>query len=306
MIDDIDILLETVPEATIDKPVIQSPRLNPPMLATIQQNSMTNLHMARSPNLLNRPAPVRQGGNQDIHQLNLAKFTGAAPKVTPLPMDYSLFFFFKYSLNYIFDYYLTMTVFQSLKLGKYHTRLTKFNLISFLNYMVNYLYIPTKKFCPSTSIEVYCKVRDDIVANYEYIRLLVFNFLSFIITNTANNQSQSSQKEIKIYVEYDNLSESEGTFKFCFEFSEPNAIIPYQKLKDLLEANKQLEVTPETIERFYKYMDVGLFVSFCVIKNIYGKELKIDIRGDVIKIIFEVSGKHSENKCIYEVIFKIN
>jgi hypothetical protein len=48
-------------------------------------------------------------------------------------------------------------------------------------------------------------------------------------------------------------------------------------------------------------MDVGIFVSYFIIKKIYNKELKIDTINDRVRISFEINGKHLENKNLYEV-----
>ena len=216
--------------------------------------------------------------------------------MTPAPVitDYTLIYFFKYSLNYIYDYYLTLTVFNSLKINKFNNKVTKFCLFNFLNYMVNYLYIPSRK--QSANIEVNCRFKDEIVANYEYMRLIIFNFLSFVI----NNSQSDSPNDIKIFVDYENLSEIDGLFKFSIEFNENSALISYDKIKQILESNEKLDVTPEQISKF-KLFDVGIFVSYFIIINVYKKQMKVETNYDQVKISFEINGKYVENKNLYDV-----
>ena len=137
-----------------------------------------------------------------------------------------------------------------MKICKFHNRLTKFSLINFLNYMILYLYIPSKK--QISNVELNCRIKDDIVANYEYLRLIIFNFLSFIINNSQSN----IPNDIRIFVEYENLSEIDGIFKFSFEFNENSALISYDKIRSILESNDNLDCTSNQINKFKLLDDI--------------------------------------------------
>lgn len=294
MIEDIDMMLENTLEVPVEKQITSSPKK--PAILNVNPNPILNI--ARSPNLYRGNQSNLRQGTPELHH-NLLKLIGQQRSIAQ-SIDYTLIYFFKYSLNFIYDTQLTMTVFQSLKLCNFHNNVTKFNLSYFLNYMANYMYVHMKKQGINNSIEIYSKIKDEIIANYEYLRILIFNFLNFIFNNTQTDPL-IGRKDLKIFVEYENISEADGLFKFFFEFSEENPIIAYDKLLSLLEANHKLEVSPDHIEKFYKYMDVGIFVSYFIIKRIYNKELKIDIINDRIRISFEINGKHLENKNLYEV-----
>ena len=286
MIDDIDLILTNTQECAAEKKV-QSPI-----------NSMFNIvpnKITKSPNLFKPKQSLTIRPDQiEIHK-NLAKLVGQNLNSAPIVIDYSLIYFFKFSLNYIYDYNLTLTVFESLKICKFHNRLTKFSLINFLNYMILYLYIPSKK--QISNVELNCRIKDDIVANYEYLRLIIFNFLSFIINNSQSN----IPNDIRIFVEYENLSEIDGIFKFSFEFNENSALISYDKIRSILESNDNLDCTSNQINKF-KLLDVGVFVSYFIIVNVYKKNLKIETRFDQVKISFEINGKYVENKNLYDVL----
>jgi hypothetical protein len=297
MIEDIDMMLENTIEVPVEKLIHQSPKKS--TLASAIPTSTSILSIARSPNLFRGNQNSLRQGTPELHH-NLLKLIGQQKSI-PQSIDYTLIYFFKYSLNFIYDTQLTMTVFQSFKLCNFHNNVTKFNLTNFLNYMANYMYVPMKKQGINNTIEIHSKIKDEIIANYEYLRLIVFNFLNFIFNNTQAD-SQMSRKDVKIYVEYENISEADGIFKFFFEFNEENPVISYDKLSTLLEANHKLDITPDHIEKFYKYMDVGIFVSYFIIKKIYNKELKIDTINDRVRICFEINGKHLENKNLYEVL----
>ena len=293
MIENIDNICELAQEVTADN-VNKMPK-------NISMNSMQNL-ITKSPNLY-KPGntPNFTNNAQNPHNIsllqNLAKFAGNNSK--DVPVDYNLIYFFKYSLNYIYDYYLTTNIFYALKINKYHNSFAKFNLSNFLNYMIKNMYILSKT--KNVNLELNCKIKDDIIANYEYTRLIVFNILNFVL----NNSSLNLQNEMKLTVEYENISEKEGMFKYCFEFTDPSPIIDYSFIKEMLDKNDTLDMTFDEIDKF-KYLDIGIFVANFLVKNIYNKTIVIDCyRLDTYKVWFYIGGKHMENKNLYHVTIHI-
>ena len=291
MIENIDIICELAQETISEKDKLQK---------IGSMNSMTNL-ITKSPVLLkigvNHPNFNNNAHNLSLHQ-NLAKLAGTSNK--DMIVDYNLIYFFKYSLNYIYDYYLTINKFHAFKINKYQISFAKLNLCNFLNYMTKNMFILSKS--KGINIEVNCKVKDDVIVNYEYTRLIVFNLLNFIL----NNSSGSYQTEMKLTVDYENISEKEGLFKFCLEFIEPSPIVEYSLIREILDKNDTLDLSFDEIDKF-KYLDIGIFVANFIIKNIYNKAIAIDsYRSDAYKVTFYVCGKHLENKNLYQVHYIFN
>lgn len=228
----------------------------------------------KSPNLI-----IRQTNNskktQQIAQFKLAKLVGKnIPNIqlsqSEDSLDYSFLFLMKYQLNFVYDMYLSLLVFNSIKDNNLSRETYDFNITNFLYYIVNNFTLLSKM--KRFKIEVKSQLESEIQGYYELIRVCVFNILLFII----NNSNYEKEKHLEVHIKHDKFVGG-GTmsyYKLYFKFSDQNPIIKYSQLNELfnkLKSNKINEIDIDVL----RLLDIGLITTFYIVNNIYNSELTI-------------------------------
>jgi hypothetical protein len=213
--------------------------------------------------------PIRQLGNiySISDDLNKGKFL----KPQNISFDCTTLFLLKNNLNYIYDMYLTLNTFQSLKMCKINKCQTNINFENFVNYMINYFY-PISK-VKNYKIEVKSDLEGEVYAIYDYYRVIFFNIIIFILNNSRD---MSKEKTLTISVKHHIFTENQGSYyKAIFSFKDESPYIPYNLLNELLNSLKNTEINKINLEN-YKIIDFGLLVSFYIANTIYNSEFMIN------------------------------
>jgi CheY-like chemotaxis protein len=228
----------------------------------------------KSPNLI-----IRQTNNskkiQQNAQCKLANYVGKnVPNIqlstSEDSLDYSFVFLIKYQLNFVYDMYLSLLVFNSIKDNTLIKETYDFNITNFLHYIVNNFTLLSKM--KRFKIEVKSQLESEIQGYYELIRVCVFNILLFII----NNSNYEKEKHLEVHIKHDKFVGG-GTmsyYKLYFKFSDQNPIIKYTQLIELfnkLKTNKINEIDVDIL----RLLDIGLITTFYIVNNIYNSELTI-------------------------------
>lgn len=235
----------------------------------------------RSPNLLRRTV------NNDIAQRqavrHLAEITGRIPMAEQRNedcFDNSLLLNTKYSLNYVYDLYLTISAFKMLKSGLKNKKVSDFHFKYFLNYIVNYFYMPCR--IRNWKIELNNELDKEVIASYEYLRTLIFNLLFFIV----NNSRDEGDKVVEISIKHDKFTVNDaGSFyKLTFKFVDHMPRINYHT--DLVQLFTILKKTPihKLDPKIFEIFDLGIITSFYIAQEI-DEDIKITKLSDDSKVM---------------------
>lgn len=212
--------------------------------------------------------PMRQLGNIYSVSDDLNK---RFSKPQNISFDCTTLFLLKNNLNYMYDMYLTLNTFQSLKMCKINKCQTNINFENFVNYMINYFY-PISKI-KNYKIEVKSDLEGEVYAIYDYYRVIFFNIIIFILNNSRD---LSKEKTLTISVKHHIFTENQGSYyKAIFSFKDESPYIPYNLLNELLNSLKNTEINKINLEN-YKMIDFGLLVSFYIANTVYNSEFMIN------------------------------
>lgn len=206
--------------------------------------------------------------------------------------DVSLIYLLRSELNYVYDMYLTLLIFNKIRYCKKCVNEKVFN-ISSTSYSIidNFkLLKKLKKF----NIEFKCYTTI-IKANYNYVRVLIFNMLMFIMNNTLDDK----EKNITFNIKHEKFiyGDNGGSyFKMTFRFVDHKPIIGYSYIKRLIECIKNKELRDINKEVF-EYFDIGLITCYFIATYIYGGTFSIlyNEAKDPNRVMFELLFKGNVN-----------
>lgn len=186
------------------------------------------------------------------------------PNEIRTPFDYATLYLMKNNINFIYDTFLTLQVFSSLRTNKIYQTLSRFNFESFLCYMITYIQ-PLAKL-KNFKIEYNTDLSEEIEAIYEYYRVIIFNILVHIMNNTRN---LNSEKHLKIKVEHNSYSPTLGSYyKIIFEFKDNDYIVPYDKLNEIFSTLDNTSLSMIDLEKMM-IIDIGLIVTYFLCSTVY-------------------------------------
>ena len=191
--------------------------------------------------------------------------------------DYTFLFYNRFGGNYIYDLILTNYVFTSFIENKEIKDIRRFNFDNFLNYMVNYL-TPIAKINNYT-IVVKNSLKEEVEANYIYIRAIIFNCIMFII----NNSKDQKNKILEISTKHAKFQKSnENYFRLIFQINQVQCYYSYKHLSNFFsqfDESKFKNIDPQQIN---ETIDLGLFVVFLICNIVFNLNVS-DVKSFEIK-----------------------
>lgn len=170
----------------------------------------------------------------------------------------------KNSLNYVYDMYLTLNTFNTLRMNKAVKTLTSFHFKNFISYIINNFYTISK--VKNYKIVLDSSLDEELYAVYDYNRVIFFNVIMFILNNTTN---LTDEKTLTIHVAHDYFSDNSGSYyKLSFHFNDANPLISYEIINEMLESLKTMELKNIDTEKFNMF-DLGLILSYYIVTTEY-------------------------------------
>ena len=173
--------------------------------------------------------------------------------------DYTFLFSNRFGGNYIYDLILTNYVFTSFIENKEIKDIRRFNFDNFLNYMVNYL-TPIAKINNFT-IVVKNSLKEEVEANYTYIRVILFNCIMFILNNSKDQKSKTLEIRMK-HVKFQKLNEN--YYSLIFQFNQTHTYHSYKNLNIFFSQFDEAKFKNIDPQQINDTIDLGLFVVFLI------------------------------------------
>ena len=173
--------------------------------------------------------------------------------------DYTFLFYNRFGGNYIYDLILTNYVFTSFIENKEIKDIRRFNFDNFLNYMVNYL-TPIAKINNFT-IVVKNSLKEEVEANYTYIRVILFNCIMFILNNSKDQKSKTLEIRMK-HVKFQKLNEN--YYSLIFQFNQTHTYHSYKNLSIFFSQFDEAKFKNIDPQQINETIDLGLFVVFLI------------------------------------------
>jgi hypothetical protein len=183
-------------------------------------------------------------------------------------IDGSLWFFYKYNSNYVYDMYLTIKIFNSLLSKRIFTPKHKLNTIEFMNYIKDYFYIQGK--VNNFHLFISNRTEEVLFVHYDYFRAIFFNVILFIINNTTNTKDKMLKISLSNNHEY-NIS-NEASIKVEITYTDDKPKIKYNLIQKLLETNSY--VNSEKLLKKIDLIDLGLVTVNYLIMFVYDNKLE--------------------------------
>ena len=178
--------------------------------------------------------------------------------------DYTFLFYNRFGGNYIYDLALTNYVFTSFIENKEIKDIRRFNFDNFLNYMVNYL-TPIAKINNFT-IEVKNSLKEEVEANYTYIRVILFNCIMFIL----NNSKDQKNKTLEIRMNHVKFNKSnENYYRLVFQFNQVHSYYSYKHLSTFFSQFDEAKFKNIDPQQINNTIDLGLFVVFLICNIVF-------------------------------------
>lgn len=246
------------PPKETDISLVVNPSNRSPLMLSRQNNSNIQAKQAQD-NLIKYVGGSKHAGQANQSQL-----------INEEAFDFSFLYLCKYSLNYVFDMYLTVNIFNSLRASKINKDISTFDFKQMTQYLINYLTMlqKQKNFKIESSYDKY----DEIEANYEYVRVLMFNMLLFILNNSEDDKNK---KILEVKFKHDKfIPNSPSIFRVNFIFTDQKPIIKYNQLKEVFHKMKNCEIKDLNPEIF-KILDIGIIICYYITTYIYNSEFTI-------------------------------
>jgi hypothetical protein len=213
--------------------------------------------------------------------------------------DYSLLFFQKSSLNYVYDMYLTVTTFNSLRVNKMQKTITQFNFEKLMRYLIIYLSPLLKQ--KNVKIDFNSESDGQIVAIYDYYRVIFVNIILFVLNNF---RAQDYEAVLNINVSHVSFTdEGENVYEVTIDFQDFDPLIDYNKVAEMLSNFKLTEMKTSCIQKF-KILDIGIVTSYFIITYVYNSEFKVSSKDGNNQISFLISNHgtqtDTEDKNLYK------
>jgi hypothetical protein len=203
-------------------------------------------------------------------------------------LDYIYLYFIKFKANVIYDCYLTVNVYRSLRLSKAQRNFTYFNLKNLFIYIIHTFYILSKLKDFTIELEWKNNNIEETFGIYDYYRVIIFNLLNFIINNSL---SENKNKKINIIVDVVRFQQQDYIFKVEFEIYDDKVnYISYTDLKRILEVTDIFNLNQKEIEKFYLF-DIGIFVAYNLLQKVYSGEFTISTHQFGTKLTFFIKGE---------------
>jgi len=211
--------------------------------------------------------------------------------------DHSLWLFFKYNINFIFDLNLTVDLFYSLINKKVYPPSDQIKVKEFINYLIDLFYVISKVKNFKFIIKNLCD--DEIIVCYLYYRTILFNLLLFIV----NNSNSADEKIVEITLKNErNFESKQDMYNFLFEFKyyDNKAKINYNTVREILAIENSynfINIYKDILK--IKCLDLGLVLSNYILQYVYDNNLNLLSYGGNNTISFYLKGfllKTSLNK----------
>jgi hypothetical protein len=155
-------------------------------------------------------------------------------------------------------------------MNKISKKVTQFHFKNFVSYIITYFYPLTK--LKRFTIQLKTELDDEVLAIYEYYRVIFFNVILFIINNTDDN---TNDKILQIIVKHDRFTETGGSYyQAIFKFTDDSPIINYTSLNDILRKFKNCELKNIDNDKL-KIFDIGIITSYYIVNSVYNSEFSI-------------------------------
>ena len=206
--------------------------------------------------------------------------------------DNIFLYFLKFKSNFLYDNFLTINVYRSLKLNKNKRNISHFNIKNLFLYIIHNFFIPSKLNDFTIELEWKSKVKET-CAIYEYYRVIIFNILNFII---SNSKSDNKNKKINIILDINNFVEQDFKFKVEFEIYDDKVnYISYEDMKRILETTNIFNLNSDEIKKF-ELFDIGIFVAYNILQRVYNRDSTISTHQFGTKLSFFIKGVALINK----------
>jgi hypothetical protein len=207
--------------------------------------------------------------------------------------DFSIWFFLKYNITFIYELFLTLKTYDTIINKRLLTYNYKIVLPEFFNYLEDYLKIP----CQLKNVKflfINNSIEDELVVCFQYFRVIVFNILLFILNNTY---SETQERIIEVIFR----SEKEFTgedykIKFAIKYKDENIKINYNDVSKILatEQNKGC-INCKVDAAKIKLLDLGLVTAYYILNHVFDNDLVMTSENSQHSISFFMIGKYQRN-----------
>ena len=215
-----------------------------------------------------------------------SNFLGTGAYVKPLEesFDMTLLFLMKYQLNYVYDMYLTLHVFNQLKENITITNKYDVNANNLFNYIINNFTLLSKM--RRFQIDFHTTV-GELNVQYDFLRASIFNMILFILNNS--NDVSNKHLVIKLSLERFIARSNAGYYKVSFKFNDSNPIINYNTVKNIFDKFKTCNIYYLDNE-VLKLLDIGMITCFYIARS-YSSNIDIISNAKETIINFQFIGE---------------
>jgi hypothetical protein len=229
----------------------------------------------------------------DTDSLAAKKVTKSFSYISFPQYDHSIWLFFKYNTNLVYDLKLSIELYYSIMKKSYNDAEHRVKLKDFINYFNEYFSFFASKI--KNFRFAFKNVPDDeIVINYYYLRALLFNVIHFILNNS---NSEVELKWVDIIVSIDDSC----NYKFEITYTDEKVKIDYNKVADILSIKINSDTRSELSK--VKILDIGIVLVDYIVKYIYNGKLVLTSNNYLHKIQFTIIAEdiiNDENYKFYE------
>lgn len=209
--------------------------------------------------------------------------------IFPFPkFDHSLWLFFKYNTNFVYDMNLTVQLYYAFINKKIFPPTEKIKIKEFLNYLIDYFYLISQ--VKNFKFVIKNLSNDEIIISYVYFRAILFNILLFILNNSNSNEEKIVEINIK---NEKNFESKQDMFNFHFEikYYDNKIKINYDTLRKILaieNLHNLIEIDKDIAK--IKCIDLGMVLTNYIINYVYDNNLLLLSYGANHSISFYVKG----------------
>ena len=184
------------------------------------------------------------------------------------PIDETIWYYYKFNTNYIYDMYNTIRVYNALVYNRIYSPNHRISIPDYINYLRDYFYIHAK--IKKFNIEFSNKVEDEVIVHYDYYRAIFFNLILFVLNNSMEENKEKYLK-IKIY-NPQLVKDNDYIIKLDISYIDDKPKIRYNTLANLLKSPCAVHSRQELKKA--GLVDIGILVVHYIANMVYDNKLE--------------------------------
>lgn len=251
----------------------------------------SNFGGIKSPNLIKRENLLNKGNQVNAYN-KLSEYSGKSKDVCILRENSNVMkpiqlYLLKYQFNFIYDSYLTVSVFKQLKEKIKDFELYELDPNALINYLIDNFALLTKM--KRFKIKYSYNFKNEIQINYPILRVIIFNIIMFILNTSQDN----NEKQLTIRMQHDKFVGSGlgSYYKLIFSITNNNMKTIYSKIAEIFAILKTKSIDELNIE-LLNCLDLGMVTVFYIITDYYKCDFIIKESQFEIKFIAEGDNKN--------------